>query len=274
MSEGRSIIQSLNGSAYRVTISGDGPPLLLLHGFTGSAESWAEIMPQLIARWRVLAPDLLGHGGSDAPADPPRLGMQPQVADLIALLDLLQLPSARVLGYSMGGRVALSLAIAAPDRVERLVLESASPGLADPTERAVRIAADEALADRIERDGLAAFVAYWEGLALFASQAALPAATRARHRAQRLRGSPHGLAQSLRGLGTGRMPPLWDQLGALRVPTLLLAGDLDTKYTQIARQMVERLPNAQLRIVAGVGHTIHLERPVNYVNLVADFLRE
>jgi 2-succinyl-6-hydroxy-2,4-cyclohexadiene-1-carboxylate synthase len=274
MSAGRPLIQSLNGSTYRVTIRGDGPPLLLLHGFTGSAESWAEIMPQLTTRWQVVAPDLLGHGGSDAPVDPSRLGMQPQVADLIALLDLLQIPCAHVVGYSMGGRVALSLAIAAPDRVERLVLESASPGLADPAERAARIAADEALADRIERDGLAAFVAYWEALALFASQAALPEATRTRHRAQRLRGSPYGLAQSLRGLGTGRMPPLWDQLGALKVPTLLLAGDLDTKYAQIARQMAEQLPNAQLRIVAGAGHTIHLERQVDYVRLVADFLRE
>jgi pimeloyl-ACP methyl ester carboxylesterase len=170
---------SVNGITLHAALAGAGPPLLLLHGFTGSAATWRPLAERLAPLRRTIAVDLIGHGLSDAPADPARYSMEHCLADLLALLDALGLARAAVLGYSLGGRVALQLVAAAPERVSALVLESASPGLASAAERAARAAADDALSTAIERDGLAAFVAGWEQLPLWASQAALPAELRA-----------------------------------------------------------------------------------------------
>lgn len=262
----------IDSVSYSVEVTGDGHPLLLLHGFTGAAASWSPHIPRLAGVRRVIAPDLLGHGATGAPGDPHRYRMERAVADLLALLDALDAPRADVLGYSMGGRVALSLAAAAPRRVTRLILESATPGLVDPEERAARVAADEALAATIEREGVAAFVARWESLPLFAGHAGLPAETRERLRAGRLANRPGGLAGSLRGMGTGRMPALWEQLGELGMPTLLVAGALDEKFSAIARRMAALVPRARLAIVPDAGHTVHLERPDAFTEAVLGFL--
>ena len=172
----------------------------------------------------------------------------------------------------MGGRVALHLAAAAPERVAALVLESSSPGIVSAAERQARVAADTALADAIERDGLSAFVDRWERQSLFASQAALPEDTRARLRAQRLANNPLGLANSLRGMGAGRQESLWDRLAGLDVPTLLIAGALDAKYCALADEMLALLPNARAAIVPGAGHTVHLEQPQAFIQNVIEFL--
>src|SRR5262249_24844664 len=155
------------------------------------------------------------------------------VEDLVALLDALHVARADVLGYSMGGRVALQFAVAAPDRVRALIVESGSPRLAGAGERAARGASENALADRVDRDGLEAFINYWEKVPLFARQANLPADVWARQRAHRLQSNPVGLANSLRGMGTGQQTQLWDRLPALMMPTLLIVGDLDTRYCQV-----------------------------------------
>lgn len=262
----------VNGIALNVEVAGAGRPLLLLHGFTGSTATWAPLGPAWARQSRTIAVDLIGHGRSDAPADPARYRMEHCVADLLAVLDTLGIERADVLGYSMGGRVALHLAAAAPARVSALVLESASPGLADPAERQARRAADAALAATIERDGVAAFVDRWARLPLFASQATLPADVRARLRAQRLQNSPVGLANSLLGMGAGRPAPLWDRLAALTCPTLLIAGALDQKYCDLARAMAAALPAARLAIVPEAGHAVHLERPAAFAEIVPAFL--
>lgn len=263
---------TVNGVRLNVEVAGAGEPLLLLHGFTGSLENWRGHVGAWSARFQTVAVDLLGHGLSDAPADPARYAMEPCVADLAAVLDQLGLGRAGVLGYSMGGRVALHLAAAHPGRVSALILESASPGLATPEERAARIVADEALAGRLERDGLEAFVDYWERLPLFASQARLPEPARAALRAQRLKNRPAGLANSLRGLGTGAQPSLWERLPEVQAPVLLIAGALDEKFTAIGRQMASRLPAAQLALVPDAGHAVHLEQPEAFRALVTHFL--
>jgi 2-succinyl-6-hydroxy-2,4-cyclohexadiene-1-carboxylate synthase len=261
----------VNDIRLNVEVGGAGRPLLLLHGFTGSAAAWLALAARLAPHRRTVAVDLIGHGQSDAPADAERYRMEQCVADLLALLDTMQIAQTDVLSYSMGGRVALQMAAAAPARVSALILESSSPGLADPAERQARIAADEALADSIERDGLAAFVDRWERLPLFASQAALPAEIRARQRAERMRNNPQGLANSLRGMGAGRQSSLWDRLSQLCMPALLIAGALDQKYCAIAEQMAQALPNVRKAIVPNAGHTVHLEQPDIFAAAVLEF---
>jgi 2-succinyl-6-hydroxy-2,4-cyclohexadiene-1-carboxylate synthase len=263
----------VNDITLNVEQTGAGRPLLLLHGFTGSAPTWTPLIAALPPHFRTIAPDLIGHGRSDSPPDAERYRMERCVADLLAILDALEVERADVLGYSMGGRVALHLAAAAPDRVGALVLESSSPGIADATERQARIAADQALADSIDHAGLAAFVERWERLPLFASQAALPEDTRARLHTQRLRNDQLGLANSLRGMGAGRQESLWDRLASLDVRTLLIAGELDVKYRALAGEMRALLPDARAVIVPGAGHAVHLEQPQAFAKNVLEFLR-
>ena len=193
----------VNGVNYRVRVAGEGPALMLLHGFTGSLHTWDPFVPSMAETHRVVAVDLLGHGGTDAPREPERYRMERCVDDLVTLLDGLGVGSVNLLGYSMGGRVALHFAAAMPEKVAALILESASPGIADDEERATRVKSDEALADDIERYGVPAFVQRWERLPLFASQRQLPEQVRAMLRAQRLNNRAVGLANSLRGMGGG-----------------------------------------------------------------------
>ncbi|MBX0328271.1 2-succinyl-6-hydroxy-2,4-cyclohexadiene-1-carboxylate synthase [Oscillochloris sp. ZM17-4] len=252
------------------TTVGAGPAILLLHGFTGSAEEWAELTPALAPHRQVIAVDLPGHGRSTAQCLTPSM---PQCsAGLLALMDDLGHAQFDLLGYSMGGRAALHLAAAAPQRVRSLILESASPGLADPAERAARAAADDALAERILAQGLGWFVDYWQGIPLFASQASLPAEARAALRARRLRNSPQGLACSLRGMGTGRQASLWHRLGELAMPTLLITGALDAKFVAINRQMAALMPSARHISLPAAGHAAHLERPQEFADLVVGYL--
>jgi 2-succinyl-6-hydroxy-2,4-cyclohexadiene-1-carboxylate synthase len=253
-------------------VRGDGPALVLVHGFTGSTRTWEPFTDALARRWRVVAVDLPGHGRSPVPSRPEDARL-PRVADaLVAVLDRLGLERADWLGYSLGGRAALHVALAHPARVGRLVLESASPGIADPAARAALAADDEALAASLERDGLAAFVDRWTAQPLFASQARLPADVRARERAGRLAQSAAGLAAALRAMGVGTQEPLLERLPALRAPTLLVAGAEDRAYCEHAAAMAARLPDARTAVVPGAGHTVHLESPAAFWAAVGAFL--
>ena len=262
---------AVNGVRLNVEVRGEGPALLLLHGFTGSGATWT---PHLAA-WRgftTVAVDLLGHGESDCPTDPRRYTMERCIEDLSALLDELGVRRAAVLGYSMGGRVALRLALHTPERLSALVLESASPGIENGAERAERVRSDGALAGSIERDGIEAFVDRWQALPLFATQARLPETVRDKLRRQRLSNDPIGLANSLRGMGAGAQAPVLDQLGDVSIPTLLLAGAEDEKYCALARRMAAALPCSKLEIVSEAGHTVHLEQPDAFASNVRNFL--
>jgi len=255
-----------------VETAGAGDALVLLHGFTGSAAMWEPHTRGLAQRFFTVAIDHMGHGESDAPADPKRYGVGFAVEDILSVLDHLKIHRASVLGYSMGGRVALALAIIAPERLSALILESASPGLRDAGARRARAAQDAALAEVIERDGIEGFVNRWERLPLFASQARLPEDVRARLRAQRLQNTPTGLANSLRGLGQGVQLPMHEFLPQLRIPTLLVAGALDPDYCERGREMSQLIMGARLEIVPDAGHAVHLEQPEAFRHLVAEFL--
>jgi 2-succinyl-6-hydroxy-2,4-cyclohexadiene-1-carboxylate synthase len=216
--------------------------LVLLHGFTQTSAAWDGVARELAGRYRLLAPDL-GAGPWEAELD---------------RLEALAPRRFALAGYSMGGRLALALALRTPERVARLVLVSASPGLADAAERAARRDADAALGDRIEAIGAEAFAREWAAQPLFAGQ---PPGVAAAAHADRLRRSAGEHAAQLRGLGTGVMPPLWERLGELAMPVALVVGERDARYVAIARRMRERLPAAELVVVPGAGHAVALEAP-------------
>jgi 2-succinyl-6-hydroxy-2,4-cyclohexadiene-1-carboxylate synthase len=232
------------------------PTLVLLHGFTNTGASWDPVIAALGGRYRALAPDLRGHGGA---SDAEPVALDAVVADIAKVAG--DGPFA-LAGYSMGGRIALHIALALRGRVERLVLIGASPGLADPVERAARREADERLADAIETMTIEQFADQWAATPVLAGQ---PASAHA----DRLRNTPTGLARALRGLGTGALPSLWDRLDVLPMPVTLVVGEHDVKFRAIARQMASALPDAELVVVPGAGHAVHLEDPESVAAAIA-----
>jgi 2-succinyl-6-hydroxy-2,4-cyclohexadiene-1-carboxylate synthase len=264
---------AVNGISLNVETSGrgDGPALLLLHGFTRDARAWQPLLPCFDA-YRTVRVDLIGHGKSDSPADAARYTMAHAVDDLTALLHHLDIERTALLGYSLGGRVALHFAVEAPHLLRALVIESASPGIEDDMERDARFASDAQLAASIEADGIESFAERWQAQPLFASQRQLPTAVLDEQRRQRLDNSTLGLANSLRGMGAGAQRWLLPELPQIDVPTVFLAGALDQRYAALAPVMAAAIPNADHHVVEGAGHTVHLEEPEAWSRLVTDFL--
>jgi 2-succinyl-6-hydroxy-2,4-cyclohexadiene-1-carboxylate synthase len=265
----------VNGIGYNVELSGSGPGLLLLHGFTGDISTWDPFVAPggAFEGFTSIRVDVIGHGATDSPAGAERYTMSHAVADLVAVLDHVGMEKVALLGYSMGGRVALHLALAAPERFWAFVFESASPGIRNEEERASRRTADGLLADSIGRDGIEAFVDRWQAQALFASQARLPAEVQARQREHRLAQSPVGLANSLRGMGAGRQDYLLPRLHELTAPTLLMAGALDERYAALTSVMAAEIAGSSVCIVPDAGHAVHLEQPEVFGKTVASFLQ-
>ncbi len=269
----RIALDALNGLKLAVEITGEGQSIVAIHGFTGSTSTWASFSETARAEYSLVCPDMLGHGASDSPNSPRLYDMEHTVRALEELLASLKLQRVHWLGYSMGGRIALAAAIALPGWTASLTLESASPGLSSAEERAARVRSDNALADRLEKSGIIEFVDYWESLPLWASQARLSPAVRLKLREQRLSNNPAGLANSLRGIGTGVQPPLDIRLKEIQTPTLFIAGEDDDKYVAIAREMHREVHGSRLEIIPQAGHAAHLEQPARFNSLVIDFLR-
>lgn len=264
----------VGGLLLHVVDEGEGPPVLLLHGFTGCGENLAELAAALREDGRrTLRLDVVGHGRSDAPADPAFYGMERCVDDVARVLAALVAGPVDVFGYSMGGRVALALAVRHPGRVRSAVLVGASAGFSDPAERAARIDSDEKLADALVTDGIEAFVERWMAQPLFASQRRIARSRVARERRLRLKNRPFALALSLRGMGSGAQPPLHAALSRVRLPVLLVAGAEDPKFVAKSRELADRLPNARAVAIAEAGHAVHLEQPETLARLVRAFLQ-
>ena len=251
---------------------GAGRPCVVLHGFTGSAEAMAPISEPLAAGRRVLAVDLVGHGQSSSPDTVSAYTLDAVVDRLSSLLAEAGPAQFDLLGYSMGGRVALTFAARNHQRIRKLVLISSTAGLESSDARRERAAADRELAATIEADGVEAFIDKWQELPLFATQQRLPGSVKARIRAGRLGSSATGLANSLRGSGTGEMAPLWEALPELATPTLVVVGSLDERYVAIGQRLSASLPNSRLQVVPDVGHAVHLEAPDVCAELVGEFL--
>jgi 2-succinyl-6-hydroxy-2,4-cyclohexadiene-1-carboxylate synthase len=260
-----------NGIFLNVEVTGDGPVVVMLHGFTRDSRAWEPVM-RALERFRVVRVDLVGHGKSDSPPDAARYSMAHAVEDLLALLHHLHIEQYALIGYSMGGRVALHLASAAPERLWALVIESASAGIEDPAERAARRESDEKLAQSLLKDGIEGFVDRWQAQPLFASQASLPPDVLGEQRRQRLENSPTGLANSLRGMGAGAQDYILDRLAVIEAPTLFLAGGLDTRYAAQAPVLATLVPGAGHAIIEDAGHTTHLEQAQAWSGLVRGFL--
>jgi 2-succinyl-6-hydroxy-2,4-cyclohexadiene-1-carboxylate synthase len=226
--------------------------LMLLHGFAGTHRAWDLVVPELDPeRYNPLVPDLRGHGT--------RGGVRPVTFDACVKDVLDQAPSEVVLcGYSFGGRVAQHVALAAPERVTRLVLVSTSGGLDDPQERAARQAQDEALAADIEDLSGEEFADRWQAQPVFDGT---PQDAVAPWRQDLLRNDPRALAEALRGLGTGAMEPTWHRLGELTMPVTVVAGDRDAKFLALAGRFMAALPDAELVVVPGAGHGLPREAP-------------
>ncbi|MBU0741129.1 2-succinyl-6-hydroxy-2,4-cyclohexadiene-1-carboxylate synthase, partial [bacterium] len=247
--------------------------LLLLHGFLGRGADWRDLAAATAPGCRCIMPDLPGHGasiGADRPAD---YGVAATAAALIGILDTMALERVDLLGYSLGGRVALYTALHYPGRVGRLVLESASPGLAAEDDRRQRLDEDRLRAGTLRSEGIAVFVDAWFDQPLFASLRRRPDLL-ARLKRRRRRCDAAGLALSLENIGTGRFPSLWQRLPDLEMPVLLVCGGLDDKYRTLNGSMAGLMPDARLVTVADAGHNVHLERPAAFARIVREFLWE
>ncbi|MFM1918450.1 MAG: 2-succinyl-6-hydroxy-2,4-cyclohexadiene-carboxylate synthase [Candidatus Hydrogenedentota bacterium] len=262
------------GAEWPFEFHGDAsqPPLVMLHGFLGCGADWRPIASQLAREHHVLCPDLPGHGGN--PLDAP-VPFEELVAGLDAFLARHAASGCDLLGYSMGGRLALAHAVAHPGVARRLVLESASPGIDDPSVRESRCVHDDALAAQLASldspADLAGWLREWYAEPLWTSLNAHPQLLESVI-AARSAASPLALANALRSFSTGRQPSLWGELASLRPPTLLLAGELDHKYTEITERMVDGNPGIARMVVSGCGHNVHLEAPETYTTVLKHFL--
>ncbi len=244
-------------------------PALLLHGFTGDSHAFDGLRPWLGKALVAISLDLPGHGRSPLTASSGRAGYEETLEALERRLIELGEP-AELIGYSQGARLALAVALRRPRCVRRLVLVSGSPGLRRRRARRARRLADEALAQRLERGGVEPFMRRWEALPLFEGLRRLPPAQRQELSAARRRCSAQGLAAALRAFGTGVQPSCWEGLPGLRVPTLLVTGARDAKFTAIAVEMAAQLPLGWRCTLEGVWHAPHLEAPAA---LCAELLR-
>jgi 2-succinyl-6-hydroxy-2,4-cyclohexadiene-1-carboxylate synthase len=259
------------GVQLHVEELGTGTPVVLLHGFSGSARAMACIAEGLSDAHRTLAIDLVGHGRSEAPRGAAAYTMASCVAQLAAALGELDVSAADWIGYSMGGRVALALAVAHPARVKSSLLIGASAGIRDPQQRAERVRADEALAERIERDGVEAFVDFWISQSFLFDERRLGARGLAEARELRLANSTQGLAASLRGMGVGAQPSLHDALARVSIPICLAVGEADAKFRTLAAEICQELPNARVEIVPEAGHAAHTDNPAAFLELARRF---
>jgi 2-succinyl-6-hydroxy-2,4-cyclohexadiene-1-carboxylate synthase len=251
-------------------VEGDGTPVTLLHGFTQSGNSWREVLAKMPPGYRWIVPDLRGHGLTRSREGAP-CTMEACTTDLEMLWDHLGVDRTHLIGYSMGGRLALHVAARVPHRILSLLTIGAHAGL-DEDAREGRRRGDEALAARIENDGLEAFVKYWGSLPLFAGLERRGPSFVAQVRSERLKNHVEGLACSLRGMGAGVMEPVWEDLAAVNVPCTFVAGQLDHGYVASARRLASSVPHGRIEVVPRAGHSVHLERPDAFSRILAAHL--
>ncbi len=257
---------------FHYSFSGDRekPLILFLHGFMGDSHEFNKVISLLSDNFCCLAVDLPGHGKTRVIGDDECYSMQNTAHGLIKLLDNLNIEICSLIGYSMGGRLALYLNLHFPQRFSRVVLESASPGLKTERDQAERIQRDLELAHQLEIIDFPVFLLKWYSQPLFASLNKHPDFNVLLEK--RLQNNPLELAKSLRGLSTGQQPSLWDKLKINQNPLLLLIGEYDKKFKTINSEMIRLCESAQLKIISNCGHNIHFENPKEFALNLKSFL--
>jgi 2-succinyl-6-hydroxy-2,4-cyclohexadiene-1-carboxylate synthase len=236
----------------------------------GSSTDWSDVTSVLGDRFRCIAPDLPGHGASLG-LPPGSYSFEGAARATIGVLDELGVGRAKIVGYSMGGRLALYLALRYPERCAALFLESASPGLEDASEREARRRSDGETAARLESGDFGRFLRDWYSQPLFSSLARREGLLEEMISA-RSGNDPAEVALALRGMGTGSQPSLWTELPGLAAPALAVAGELDEKFVTLSRRMAGASPNLRAAVVPGAGHNVRVEAPEAYLDLLKGFL--
>lgn len=267
----REIPESIAGWSYQTCGSPGNPPVVFLHGFLGAGSDWEFLREAVAADYYCFLPDLPGHGQSLRSLPPQPLTLSGLAAGLARLLVELGLPAVHLVGYSMGGRIALTVAVDYPGLVSSVTLESASPGLAGREARRQRRRLDDQRAADILEHGLEEFVDAWYEMPLFASlQRNRELVERLKDR--RKRNDRLAMGRIVKELSPGRQPSQWGKLKTIQSPALLLVGEYDRQYTAIMEQMAGAMPNARLQIIPGAGHNVHLENPEAYTRTLKAFL--
>ncbi|KYC36390.1 2-succinyl-6-hydroxy-2,4-cyclohexadiene-1-carboxylate synthase [Scytonema hofmannii PCC 7110] len=261
---------------YTFTGSSNKPVILFLHGFMGNSHEFDEAITLLSTEFYCLTVDLPGHGKTRVFGDSDRYTMANTAMALIHLLDELKISQCFLVGYSMGGRLSLYLTLHFPQRFSKVVLESASPSLATIAEREERIKRDEQIARKLERsvdrNDFVTYLSNWYNQGIFGLIKKHPHFEILIE--SRLQNNPIELAKSLRFMGTGQQPSLWEQLQYNTVPLLLLVGEYDEKFVDINTKMTEICKSCQLEIIDNVGHNIHFENTLAFVESVNKFFLE
>lgn len=252
----------------------NGKSLFLIHGFTGSANDWKTIAPELDKKYNIYMIDLIGHGRSDSPAEIFLYSQNSIVDELDEIVNAVNSNFNVMAGYSMGGRAALCYAVNQPDVLNGLILESATAGIKDYTQREERITSDEKLIQFINDHSIEEFTEYWLNLDIFNTQRRFSFEQLKKLKEEKFNNNKRGLINSLKGFGTGYMSPLHNGLNDLKTKTLLISGELDTKFTAINLEMESELPFACHEVIKNAGHNTHLEEPKQFIAVVNKFLKE
>ncbi|ALF53050.1 alpha/beta hydrolase [Nostoc piscinale CENA21] len=250
------------------------PYIIFLHGFIGRLDEFDEVIKLLGTEFSYLTIDLPGHGKTQVFGGDKYYSIEQTAQALINLLNELHIPKCFLVGYSMGGRLTLYMTLHFPERFEKVILESASPGLATEQEQLERIKKDEQIARKLSRciskDEFREFLLNWYNQPIFGSIKNHPAFDRML--ASRLQNQPLELAKSLRIMGTGSQPALWHKLKDNTVPLLLLVGHNDEKFININTEIAIKCTVAKLEIISNSAHNIHLENTLEFVQHIQEFL--
>lgn len=248
-------------------------PVLFLHGFTGSAGDWDFVTKNISSLFTPIFVDLVGHGSSAAPDNMEKYFEKNQLEILDKLTDFLSIKNIILVGYSMGGRLALAFSIIYPEKIKGLVLESSSCGIKDNNERNERIKSDELLASSIAANGVSKFIDYWMSIPLFKSLAKIDSAKVQNMKEKKIKtNSINGLKNSLVGFSQGKMNYYGNSLSKLKVKLLFICGDLDKKYCNIGKNITQNSSKFELQIVNDCGHNVHFEKPEEFLKLLNTFL--
>lgn len=247
-------------------------PVLFLHGFTGSSEDWQFIFDKIPDEFFPFAIDLIGHGKTDSPHDKKFYSCLSLISQIKSIIEFFHFSKIVLVGYSMGGRVALSFAVKNHSNLVGLILESTTAGIENINERKSRVENDFILAENILQNGIENFIDYWFNTPLFKKLKTLSSFDEIIQK--RKKNNPIGLANTLFSFSTGLMSNHWEKLNSLEVPTLLITGEDDEKYTSINKKMNSLIKNSSHKILQNTSHNTHLEKPELFTNLVIEFLNK